>query len=277
MNILTRPITRTEFERSFGIIDLPRPPAGIHDVGDGDFDAIGREFLWNLVHHADLEPHHRVLDIGCGVGRLALPLTAFLDRTGSYVGFDVAAGAIRWCQDEISSRHANFSFHAVDLRHPLYNPGGALDPLSFAFPVGEAGVDLAAAVSVFTHLPPGVMAQYLRQVRRSLAPGGRFFCTAFFLDDTVRARLRAGKCRIPFRADDPGFWQEGHADHPGAAIAVDLDWFVKAAAQAGLELAGLGLAGPVIRGHWPDDSGGEGFQDMCVLQPLDPAMAGGRR
>ncbi|MBU2091223.1 MAG: class I SAM-dependent methyltransferase, partial [Alphaproteobacteria bacterium] len=242
----------------------------VHDVGDGDFDAIGREFLWNLIHHAGLQPGERVLDIGCGVGRLALPLTAFLDSdTGSYIGFDVAARAIRWCQDEISSRHANFSFHAVDLRHPLYNPGGALDPLSFVFPVETAGVDLAAAISVFTHLPPDVMGQYLRQVRRSLAPGGRFFCTAFLLDDEVRARLRAGKCRIPFRADAPGFWQEGHVDHPGAAIAVDLDWFLRAAAQAGLV-----PAGPVLRGHWPDDSGGEGFQDMCVLQALDPSAAG---
>lgn len=267
MSSAARSITRQEIDAACGGIELPRPPAGIHDVGDGDFDAIGREFLWNLVHHAGLQPGHRVLDIGCGVGRLALPLTAFLDRdTGSYVGFDVAAGAIRWCQDEIASRYGNFSFRAVDLRHALYNPGGALDPLSFAFPVEEAGIDLAAAISVFTHLPPDVMAQYLRQVRRSLAPGGRFFCTAFFLDDAVRARLRAGTCRIPFRADDPAFWQEGHVDYPGAAVAVDLDWFLKAAAQAG-----LAPAAPVIRGHWPDDAGGEGFQDMCVLGPLDPA------
>src|SRR5690606_11444566 len=117
MSSVARSITRQEIDAACGGIKLPRPPAGIHDVGDGDFDAIGREFLWNLVHHAGLQPGHRVLDIGCGVGRLAIPLTAFLDPVrGSYVGFDVAAGAIRWCQDEIASRYGNFSFRAVDLR-----------------------------------------------------------------------------------------------------------------------------------------------------------------
>lgn len=267
------PRTRQEVEAAFGGIALPRPPAGMHDVGDGDFDAIGREFLWNLMQHAGLQPGHRVLDIGCGVGRLAIPLTAFLDPgKGRYIGFDVAAEAIGWCAREIAGRHANFAFRPADLRHALYNPDGALDPLSFVFPVAEASVDLAAAISVFTHLPPDVMAHYLRQARRSLAPGGQFFCTAFLLDEAVRRRLRAGACRIPFRADDPAFWQEGHEEYPGAAIAVDLDWFLAAAARAGLE-----LAAPVVRGHWPDDSGGEGFQDICVLKPtrLDPPGEGG--
>src|SRR5690606_4013774 len=100
-----------------------------------------------------------------------------------------------------------------------------LDPQSVEFPVEAGSIDLAVAISVFTHLPPNVTAHYLRQVRRSLAPGGRFFCTSFFLDDAVRQRLRAGKCRIPFRADEPAFWQEGHAEYPGAAIAIDLEWF----------------------------------------------------
>ena len=272
MSAAARTLTRQEIAAVCEGIDLPRPPAGLHDVGDGDFDAIGQEFLWNLVQHAGLQPGHRVLDIGCGVGRLALPLTAFLDPArGRYAGFDVAAGAIRWCQREIAGRLPGFSFHAVDLRHPLYNPSGAIDPLSFVFPVEEGSIDLAAAISVFTHLTPDVMVHYLRQVRRCLAPDGNFFCTAFFLDAQTRQRLRAGKCRIPFRADEPRFWQEGHMQYPGAAIAIDLDLFLKAAAQAG-----LGLARPVIRGHWPDDAGGEGFQDMCVLKPHGPA-AGGQR
>ena len=38
-----------------------------------------------------LEPSDRVLDVGCGVGRMAMPLTGYLDG-GSYAGFDVGRG-----------------------------------------------------------------------------------------------------------------------------------------------------------------------------------------
>lgn len=273
MSVTARRMTRQEIEAACGSIDLPRPPAGIHDVGDGDFDAIGQEFLWNLVTHAGLEPNHRVLDIGCGVGRLAIPLIAFLDPTrGRYVGFDVAAEAIWWCQGTIASRHSNFSFRTVDLLHVLYNPDGKLAPQSVEFPVEACSIDRAAAISVFTHLPPNVTAHYLRQVRRCLVPDGRFFCTAFFLDDGVRQRLSAGKCRIPFRADEPAFWQEGHMEYPGAAVAIEVEWFLAMARREGLE-----LARPVIHGHWPDDTGGEGFQDMCVLKPSRSDLPGDER
>ena len=41
-----------------------------------------------------LKPEHRVLDIGCGVGRVALPLTRYL-TSGTYDGFDIVKRWIR--------------------------------------------------------------------------------------------------------------------------------------------------------------------------------------
>ena len=57
---------------------LPAPPAELTFCGDGDYRAIGAEFLGHFVRLADLRPHERVLDIGCGIGRMAVPLTQFL-------------------------------------------------------------------------------------------------------------------------------------------------------------------------------------------------------
>lgn len=242
-------------------LDLPLPPPGLHDVGDGDFAAIGREFADHLIRRAGLLPNERVLDIGCGVGRLARALAAHLAPSGRYTGFDVSAPAIAWCQAELAGRLPNFSFVCMDVAHPLYNPTGTVDPRRVVFPAAAAGIDVAAAISVFTHLPPDVVGPYLREVRRVLAPGGRFLCTAFLLDDRSRAALRAGRCRIPFRADDAGEWQEGHPDHPGAAVAIDRTWFLTAAAEAGLE-----PAAPMVEGSWPGDEAGESFQDLCVLR-----------
>jgi ubiquinone/menaquinone biosynthesis C-methylase UbiE len=36
-----------------------------------------------------LRSHHRVLDIGCGIGVMASSLTSFLEPQGSYAGFDI--------------------------------------------------------------------------------------------------------------------------------------------------------------------------------------------
>ena len=42
-------------------------------IGGGDFTAIGDEFVEHYKAIAALQPTERFLDLGCGVGRMALP------------------------------------------------------------------------------------------------------------------------------------------------------------------------------------------------------------
>ena len=47
--------------------------------GSAAFKAIGNEFLGYLVDLSALQPGDAVLDVGCGSGRMALPLTGYLN------------------------------------------------------------------------------------------------------------------------------------------------------------------------------------------------------
>lgn len=84
-------------DRLFGLRDDLSPPRRLHFVGDGDFKAIGQAFVAHFVKICSLKPDEAVLDIGCGTGRMAIPLLRYFDVSGAYVGFDVSRDAIRWC------------------------------------------------------------------------------------------------------------------------------------------------------------------------------------
>ena len=53
--------------------DSMTPPRSRINIGSGDFHKMGQEFKVYFIDLADLQPHHKVLDVGCGIGRMAAP------------------------------------------------------------------------------------------------------------------------------------------------------------------------------------------------------------
>jgi len=115
--------------------DPKLPPIRLRFVGAGDFRAVGDEIVNLLTTVGGLQPNDRVLDIGCGVGRVALPLTKQL--TSTYDGFDVVKSAVRWCQRNITPRYPNFRFRHANLYNAFYNRRG-VDAAHFRFPYDDA-------------------------------------------------------------------------------------------------------------------------------------------
>lgn len=64
----------------------------------------GEQFLQYFIELGGLKPSDRVLDVGCGIGRLAIPLTQYLDARGGYAGLDIVL-ILPFVEQENSYRH----------------------------------------------------------------------------------------------------------------------------------------------------------------------------
>lgn len=212
----------------------PRRLAGY--VGDSDFRATGAEFLAYFRDLAGLAAGDRVLEVGCGIGRMARVLAPVLCPPGSYDGFDVVASGIDWCRVHYVGTAAPFRFVHADLRNAAYNPNGRRAADDYRFPYNDGSFDLVLATSVFTHLLPPIADRYLSEAARVLAPGGRVFATWLLLSGERRAAPPP-----PFRRLGAGFGPVAVADPavPEAAVAYDEEWLCERLAAVGLTLGAI--------------------------------------
>ena len=162
--------------------------------------AIGDSVLKFLVQHARLEPGHRVLDVGCGIGLAARPLIGFLNAQGSYDGFDVMRDPIEWCSAQYRA-YPNFRFQHADVYNKHYNQGGRVTADRYVFPYPDDHFDVIVLTSVFTHLLPGDLQNYLSQIVRVMKPGGRCFITYFLLNAESTARIEQWLQEHPLESD----------------------------------------------------------------------------
>ncbi len=169
-----------------------RPPRSRIFIGDGHFEEIGREFLGYFIDIAGLKPHERVLEVGCGVGRMALPLTNYLKEGGEYEGFDIVRQGISWCQEHITPRFPNFRFQLADVYNNLYNAKGKYRAEEYEFPFADNHFDFVFLTSVFTHMLPRELENYLAEIGRVLKGDGRTLMTFFLLNEENRAFVESG-------------------------------------------------------------------------------------
>ena len=157
----------------------PLPPTRLRSMGETDesFVALGDQLVDLLTEHAGLCGDSRVLEIGCGYGRLphALRRRGF---AGTYLGIDVLKPQVRWCARRLGGD--GFRFRHVDIANERYNPDGkvALPDLE----LGDARFDVIAAFNLFTQMWPDDVLAYLGIMSRSLALDGRAAATFFLFD-----------------------------------------------------------------------------------------------
>jgi ubiquinone/menaquinone biosynthesis C-methylase UbiE len=174
------------------------PPRRMIFIGNGDYLKTGEEFLKYFTDLGSLQPHHFILDIGCGIGRMSVPLTRFLGANGRYEGFDIVSSGIQWCQKNISPRFTNFRYQVADIQNKMYNPSGTFPADQYKFPFSDNHFDFAFATSVFTHMFPNQVDNYVKEIFRTLKPGGGALLTFFLLNNDSLSLMKTAKSTLSF-------------------------------------------------------------------------------
>jgi SAM-dependent methyltransferase len=242
--------------------DAMTPPRRLMNVGSNsftrsDFHAIGRTQMGFLVEVGGLQRDDAVLDVGCGVGRMAIQLTSYLSARGAYRGFDVVRQSVDHCRRAITPRFPSFQFDHVDIQNSSYNPRGTVAPQDFRFPYADASFSFVFLTSVFTHMQWPEVERYIAEIRRVLVQGGRVFATYFLINPESESGIRGGSARYSFAY--PGERSRVElADDPDAAVAFDETSVLALYAKSGMDIVSTRY------GFWSGRQADKGFQDIVV-------------
>jgi SAM-dependent methyltransferase len=119
----------------------------------GDFDRIGK-IEYELLKKFGLQPQHSIVDVGCGSGRLAKPLSD--KHYGQYLGTDVVEDLLEYARQLVKKDHWDFQI-VEGLKIPMQNEL----------------TDYVCFYSVFTHLLHEQSYNYLKEAHRVLKTGGK--------------------------------------------------------------------------------------------------------
>lgn len=180
----------TLFKKREGTI----PPKSLIYTGSGDFLKQGSEWKEFFIDNG-LQPEHSFLDIGSGIGRIAIGLKDYLK--GEYQGFEAMEVGADWCRNNITPKYPNFNFKYVNLHNDLYNSEG-LDAAEYVFDYTRDSFDYACAISVFTHMIDTEVANYLEQASKVIKRNGHLVATFFIMDKDTKQRLDTSETNFRF-------------------------------------------------------------------------------
>jgi Methylase involved in ubiquinone/menaquinone biosynthesis len=206
-----------------------------------------------------LKPEEHVLDIGCGCGLMALYLKEYLHSDGYYAGIDIHQPSIKWCQKNIASERHNFLFVHTDILSAAYNPNGKHRGETYQLPFEAQSFDVILLKSVFTHLPPTEVDNYLGEIARLLKNDGRCLATFFLLNETQVDLDKQGKAALHFRYGEDD-WRYVYEHSPESAAAYREGFVMDLMLKHHLVVTGIHY------GRWSGRSDGLSFQDIIVIE-----------
>jgi SAM-dependent methyltransferase len=226
--------------------------------------------------HLPNKENNMILDVGCGTGILGIASEPFLGRDGKYLGIDVMKSNIDFCRSHYSS--PNFEFIHFDLRNPAYAPSQS-DTKS-EWPVESESIDLATALSVWTHLSEEDALFYFKEISRVLKPGGKAIVTFFLLDELYeesqsKRSHQKGRYHMTFQDrwifDQPSYGSDAWLNPKWAKVPEQAIAITQIGINRLTSVSGLGLI-EQYQGNWKEVPGAF-FQDILIFEKAQQGAA----
>lgn len=253
-----------EILRFLRIRDTGIPPLRLVRVSSyKTFREAGAEWKEKLISEGELRPGNRILDIGCGSGRVAIALIDYISREGSYDGIDIRADEIDWLNRNIAVKKPNFRFHHSDLLNKFYNPSGTIDPCEYTFPFEDNSFDYIMLTSIFTHMLPRELEHYLLEIKRLLINRGTLFASFFLLNDITLRNIRRGTSSREFANRVSPYCYSDNVDIPEDAVAYEENHIKNLYKDIGLKITNQ------VQGRWSfakELNATHDYQDIIVAK-----------
>lgn len=183
--------------------DFPPIPEEIELKGlRNNFDSFGEYVIKKLEFFNSINPASKILDIGCGNGRVSMPMAKYLHEDTEYFGMDISKERIDWLKENVTSRYPNIKFVYTDLYNKMYNIDGKIKAKDYRFPFEDNSFDLVLLFSVFTHMLPEDVENYMKEVYRVLKKGGKCWITYFLINPYAKELIDEGSCRRRFTHEE---------------------------------------------------------------------------
>ena len=237
------------------------PPLKLrHIIGEDDFTH--SLYVRQLRVYCGLKSHEKVLDAGCGCGKLAIYLVGYLNSKGRYEGFDIIKDFIDWLQTNVTPRYPNFRFQHANVWNSSYNPKGKIAASEFKLPYESESFDVAFLGSVFTHMLPQDLENYLSEISRVLKPGSRCLISYFLLTPHTQSRVDKKLSKMNFMDTGRGYSTIDKVV-PENAVAYKEEYILGLYKKNRIE-----VIKPILRGEWSgiQNLQNEGWQDIVVAK-----------
>jgi ubiquinone/menaquinone biosynthesis C-methylase UbiE len=138
--------------------------ARLYDWGTRLFGRPVRALHRRVIDRANITPGTRVLDVGCGPGRLALAAAQRAGPTGETLGIDPSPEMVALATRNAARAGSSAQFRVATIE---------------ALPAANDHFDVVLATLMLHHLTPDLQRRGLAEIRRILRSGGRFVAADF--------------------------------------------------------------------------------------------------
>lgn len=228
-----------------------------------------------LIERCGLKPDSAILDYGCGMGRLAFPISEYLNQSGSYLGVDVVKSVVEWLQ-RVYAKYPNLRFEHLPIEVSQYYIASWIDdaakdlilnkgqtaPSDISLSVPDKSIDVQISTSVFTHMFREDIIPALRELGRVTHISGIGYNTWFIADALALEGVRQGKADRQLPLEKDGLFIQ-KPDDPLACTAYTPEAMADIYQSAGHEIISI------HHGSW-SGSGRDNrvlYQDIVVSRP----------